>query len=151
MRRVDEAVGHASLRGKESAVLKKAMVAAATAASVVGMAVAAAPQALAIGNDEGPIVANGNGALSSFGNSATKGDMSPQLSLVQGSLNKPCVGVQDVDVAVDALIGVTVQDIAALSDNLQQQCSDNSSNTKRDGALSHVLEDLSVLSANGES
>ncbi|KOV95169.1 hypothetical protein ADL04_21800 [Streptomyces sp. NRRL B-3648] len=151
MARVDEAVGHASLRGKEREVLKKAMVAAATAASVVGMAVAAAPQALAIGNDDGPTVANGNGAVSSFGNSATKGNMSPQLSLVQGSLNKPCLGVQDVDVAVDAAIGATVQDIPVLSDHLQQQCSDNSTNAKRDGGLSHVLEDLSVLSANGES
>ncbi|WP_031028696.1 rodlin [Streptomyces sp. NRRL WC-3725] len=132
-------------------MLKKAMVAAAAAASVVGMAVAAAPQALAIGNDDGPTVANGNGAVSSFGNSATKGNMSPQLSLVQGSLNKPCVGVQDVDVAVDAAIGGTVQDIPVLSDHLQQQCSDNSTNAKRDGGLSHVLEDLSVLSANGES
>ncbi|WP_030345264.1 MULTISPECIES: rodlin [unclassified Streptomyces] len=132
-------------------MLKKAMVAAATAASVVGMAVAAAPQALAIGNDDGPTVANGNGAVSSFGNSATKGNMSPQLSLVQGSLNKPCLGVQDVDVAVDAAIGATVQDIPVLSDHLQQQCSDNSTNAKRDGGLSHVLEDLSVLSANGES
>ncbi|MFE1194908.1 rodlin [Streptomyces olivaceoviridis] len=132
-------------------MLKKAMVAAATAASVVGMAVAAAPQALAIGNDDGPTVANGNGAVSSFGNSATKGNMSPQLSLVQGSLNKPCLGVQDTDVAVDAAIGGTIQDIPVLSDHLQQQCSDNSTNAKRDGALSHVLEDLSVLSANGES
>ncbi|MEU6590717.1 rodlin [Streptomyces sp. NPDC046881] len=131
-------------------MLKKAMVAAATAASVVGMAVAAAPQALAIGNDDGPTVANGNGSVSSFGNSATKGNMSPQLSLVQGSLNKPCLGVQDVDVAVDAAIGGTVQDIPVLSDHLQQQCSDNSTNAKRDGGLSHVLEDVSVLSANGE-
>ncbi|MFG2608463.1 rodlin [Streptomyces sp. NPDC048514] len=132
-------------------MFKKAMVAAATAASVVGMAVAAAPQALAIGNDDGPTVANGNGALSSFGNSATAGKLSPQLSLVQGTLNKPCVGVEDVDVAVDALIGVTAQDIPVLSDHLQQQCDDLSTNAKRDGAISHVAEDLSVLSLNGES
>ncbi|MFG2356055.1 rodlin [Streptomyces sp. NPDC048521] len=131
-------------------MLKKAMVAAAAAASVVGMAVAAAPQALAVGNDDGPTVANGNGAAQSFGNSATKGSMSPQLSLVQGSLNKPCLGVQDTDVAVDAAIGGTIQDIPILSDHLQQQCSDNSANAKRDGALSHVLEDLSVLSADTE-
>ncbi len=150
MYRVDEAVGHASLRGKEREVLKKAMVAAATVASVVGMAVAAAPQALAIGNDNGPTVVNGNDNISSFGNSATSGNLSPQLSLVQGSLNKPCLGVQDTDVAVDAAIGGTVQDIPVLSDHLQQQCSENSTNSKRDGALSHVLEDLSVLSANTE-
>ena len=37
------------------------MVAAAAAASVIGMSVAAAPQALALGDDKGPTVANGNG------------------------------------------------------------------------------------------
>ncbi|CAL9458989.1 MULTISPECIES: rodlin [Streptomyces] len=131
-------------------MLKKAMVAAAAAASVIGMSVAAAPQALAVGDDSGPSVANGNGASSSFGNSATKGDMSPQLSLVDGTLNKPCVAVQDLDVGVALLIGVVVQDIPILSDHVQQQCADNSTNSKRDGALNHILEDLSVLSANGD-
>ncbi|MEV5015119.1 rodlin RdlA [Streptomyces sp. NPDC053780] len=129
-------------------MLKKAMVAAAAAASVIGMSAAAAPQALAIGDDNGPAVANGNGAKSAFGNSATKGDMSPQLSLVEGTLNKPCLGVEDINAAVINL--VPVQDINVLSDDLNQQCADNSTQAKRDGALSHVLEDLSVLSANGE-
>ncbi|MFJ9146771.1 rodlin [Streptomyces sp. NPDC102270] len=126
-------------------MLKKAMAAAAVTASVVGMSVAAAPTALAIGNDNGPTVQNGNGATSSFGNSATKGDMSPQLSLVQGTLNKPCLGLSDTNVGV--LQVVNVQDVPILSDQLTQQCSDNSTQSKRDGALSHVLEDLSVLSA----
>lgn len=129
-------------------MLKKAMVAAAAAASVIGMSAAAAPQALAIGDDNGPAVANGNGATSAFGNSATKGDMSPQLSLVEGTLNKPCLGVEDVNVAVLNL--VPIQDINVLADDLNQQCADNSTQAKRDGALSHVLEDLAVLSANGE-
>ncbi|MEU4979205.1 rodlin RdlA [Streptomyces sp. NPDC021969] len=129
-------------------MLKKAMVAAAAAASVIGMSAAAAPQALAIGDDNGPAVANGNGATSAFGNSATEGDMSPQLSLVEGTLNKPCLGVEDVNVAVINL--VPIQDINVLADDLNQQCADNSTQAKRDGALSHVLEDLSVLSANGE-
>ncbi|MFD5652813.1 rodlin RdlA [Streptomyces sp. NPDC127039] len=129
-------------------MLKKAMVAAAAAASVIGMSAAAAPQALAIGDDNGPAVANGNGATSAFGNSATDGDMSPQLSLVEGTLNKPCLGVEDVNAAVINL--VPIQDINVLSDDLNQQCADNSTQAKRDGALSHVLEDLSVLSANGE-
>jgi hypothetical protein len=124
------------------------MVAAAAAASVIGMSAAAAPQALAIGDDNGPAVLNGNGAESAFGNSATKGDMSPQLSLVEGTLNKPCLGVEDVNVAVINL--VPIQDINVLADDLNQQCADNSTQAKRDGALSHVLEDLSVLSANGE-
>ncbi|WP_031049668.1 rodlin RdlA [Streptomyces sp. NRRL F-5650] len=129
-------------------MLKKAMVAAAAAASVIGMSAAAAPQALAIGDDNGPAVLNGNGAESEFGNSATRGDMSPQLSLVEGSLNKPCLGVEEVNAAVVNL--VPIQDVNVLSDDLNQQCSDNSTQAKRDGALSHVLEDLSVLSANGE-
>ncbi|MFA3872372.1 rodlin RdlA [Streptomyces sp. MMCC 100] len=129
-------------------MLKKAMVAAAAAASVIGMSAAAAPQALAIGDDNGPAVANGNGASSAFGNSATDGDMSPQLSLVEGTLNKPCLGVEDVNVAVVNL--VPIQDINVLADDLNQQCADNSTQAKRDGAVSHVLEDLSVLSANGE-
>lgn len=129
-------------------MLKKAMVAAAAAASVIGMSAAAAPQALAIGDDNGPAVANGNGATSAFGNSATKGDMSPQLALVEGTLNKPCIGVEEVNAAVVNL--VPIQDVNVLSDDLNQQCADNSTQAKRDGALSHVLEDLSVLSANGE-
>ncbi|MFJ2262000.1 rodlin RdlA [Streptomyces sp. NPDC087844] len=129
-------------------MLKKAMFAAAAAASVIGMSVAAAPQALAIGDDSGPAVANGNGASSAFGNSATKGDMSPQLSLVEGSLNKPCVALEDINVAVVNI--VPIQDVPILSDDLAQQCADNSTEAKRDAALSHILEDLSVLSANGE-
>ncbi|MEJ1196006.1 MULTISPECIES: rodlin RdlA [unclassified Streptomyces] len=126
-------------------MLKKAMVAAAAAASVIGMSAAAAPQALAIGDDNGPAVANGNGASSSFGNSATDGDMSPQLSLVEGTLNKPCVGLEDINIGV-----IAIQDVPILSDDLAQQCADNSTQAKRDGAVSHVLEDLAVLSANGE-
>lgn len=123
------------------------MVAAAAAASVIGMSVAAAPHAVAVGDDGGPSVANGNEAKSAFGNSATDGDMSPQLSLVDGTLNKPCVGLEDINVAVINI--VPIQDVPILSDDLAQQCADNSTQSKRDGALSHVLEDLSILSANG--
>ncbi|MEU5179957.1 rodlin [Streptomyces longwoodensis] len=129
-------------------MLKKAMVAAAAAVSVIGMSAAVAPQALAIGDDSGPSVANGNGASSSFGNSATKGDMSPQLSLVEGTLNKPCLALEDIQVPIVNI--VPINDVPILSDDLDQQCSDNSTNAKRDGALSHILEDLSVLSANGQ-
>ncbi|MEU3945641.1 rodlin [Streptomyces sp. NPDC029526] len=125
-------------------MLKKAMV----AAAVIGMSVAAAPTALAIGDDSGPNVANGNGASSAFGNSSTEGDMSPQLSLVDGTLNKPCLGVDDVNVAVLNL--VPIQDVPILSDQQNQQCADNSTQAKGDAALSHILEDLSVLSANVE-
>ncbi|MEU6478868.1 rodlin [Streptomyces sp. NPDC047017] len=129
-------------------MLKKAMVAAAAAASVVGMSMAAAPAALAIGNDNGPSIANGNGSSTSFGDSATKGDMSPQLSLIEGTLNKPCVGLDETNVGVLQI--VNVQDVPILSDHLNQECSDNSTQSKRDGALGHALDDLSVLSANTE-
>lgn len=129
-------------------MLKKAMVAAAAAASVVGMSVVAAPAALAVGNDGGPTVSNGAGATSAFGDSATNGNMSPQLSLVEGTLNKPCLGLDETNVGVLQI--VDVQDVPVLSDQLDQQCSDTSSQTKRDGALGHTLENLSLLSSNRE-
>jgi hypothetical protein len=124
------------------------MVVAAAAASVVGMSVAAAPVALAIGNDVGPTVSNGAGATSAFGNSATDGNMSPQLSLVEGTLNKPCLGLDETNVGVLQL--VDVQDVPVLSDQLDQQCSDTSSQAERDGALGHTLENLSLLSSSRE-
>jgi hypothetical protein len=72
----------------ESEMLKTAMFATAVAVAVVGVA-AAAPQALAIGNDTARTSTSGTGSWRTFGNSATTGDLSPQLSLVQGSLDQP--------------------------------------------------------------
>jgi hypothetical protein len=131
-------------------VIKKVIATAAIAASVVGASAAAAPQALAIGGDSGPTSANGNESLQSYGNSATYGNMSPQMALIQGSFNKPCIALNDIPVGVGALIGVNVQDIPILSDHMQQQCTENSTNAKRDGALAHLLEDVSILSSNTE-
>ncbi|AWT43377.1 MULTISPECIES: rodlin [Streptomyces] len=130
-------------------MIKKVVASAAIAASVVGVAAATAPQALAIGNDGGPWTANGNGASNSFGNSATYGNMSPQMALIQGSFNKPCLALNDIHVPV--LNIVPINDLPILSDDLDQQCSDNSTQSKRDGALAHLLEDVSILSANGEN
>ncbi|MFF5531789.1 rodlin [Streptomyces cinerochromogenes] len=132
-------------------MIKKIVATAAVAASALGASAAAAPQALAIGNDSGPTAANGNGAWQSYGNSATYGNMSPQIALIQGSFNKPCIAVNDIPIGVGALIGVNVQDLPILSDHMQQQCTENSSNVKRDGALAHLLEDVSILSQNSES
>ncbi|SMQ16409.1 hypothetical protein SAMN06272771_2772 [Streptomyces sp. Ag82_O1-12] len=131
-------------------MIKKVIATAAIAASVMGASAAAAPQALALGDDSGPTAVNGNGAMQSFGNSSTYGNMSPQMALIQGSFNKPCIAVNDLPIGVGALIGVPIQDIPILSDHQQQQCAENSTNAKRDGALAHLLEDVSVLSANGE-
>ncbi|MFJ4279009.1 rodlin [Streptomyces massasporeus] len=131
-------------------MIKKVIATAAIAASVMGASAAAAPQALAAGDDSGPTAVNGNGAMQSFGNSSTYGNMSPQMALIQGSFNKPCIAVNDLPIGVGALIGVPIQDIPILSDHQQQQCAENSTNAKRDGALAHLLEDVSVLSANGD-
>ncbi|MFF8730425.1 rodlin [Streptomyces sp. NPDC015171] len=134
-------------------MLKKAMAAAAVAASVVGVSAAAAPQALAIGNDTGTRSASGTGAREAFGNQLTAGRMSPQATLVQGSLNKLCVGLpakanaQSV-VGILAAVGVA-QDVPVLSAPQNQQCAENSTQAKEDEPLSHVLDDISVLAGNG--
>ncbi|MDX3527280.1 rodlin [Streptomyces sp. ID05-39B] len=133
-------------------MLKKAMAAAAVAASVVGMSAAAAPQALAIGDDSGTTSASGNGAREAFGNSVTKGDMSPQATLVQGSVNKLCAGVPvkaNVASLLGVLVPVAVQDIPVLSAPQNQQCAENSTQAKGDEPLSHILNDISALSGNG--
>ncbi|MEU3824599.1 rodlin [Streptomyces sp. NPDC029080] len=133
-------------------MLKKAMAAAAVAASFVGVSAAAAPQALAIGNDHGTTSLSGNGATDAFGNSVTRGDMSPQATLVQSSLNKLCVGLPakaNVQ-SVLALVNVGIaQDVPILSAPQNQQCAENSTQAKDDEPLSHILDDISVLAGNG--
>ncbi|MFD3376077.1 MULTISPECIES: rodlin [unclassified Streptomyces] len=134
-------------------MLKKAMAAAAVAASVVGVSAAAAPQALAIGNDDGVTTANGNHAEQAYGNAKTGGDLSPQASLVQGSLNKLCVGLP-VKANAASLIGVFVpvtvlQDVPVLSAPQNQQCAENSTQAKGDEPLSHLVDNIPVLSGNG--
>ncbi|MEU3748654.1 MULTISPECIES: rodlin [Streptomyces] len=132
-------------------MIKKIMAAAAVTASVVGASAAAASPALAIANDGGTTSLSGNGAHQSFGNSKTAGHMSPQFSAVQGSLNKLCLGVP-VKGNVGALAGlipVAVQDINVLSSPQNQQCAENSTQAKGDEPLSHILEDIPVLSGNG--
>ncbi|MCX4575076.1 rodlin [Streptomyces sp. NBC_01571] len=132
-------------------MIKKVMAAAAVAASVVGVSAAAAPQALAIGNDGGTTSTSGNGATQSYGNSATFGNMSPQMALIQGSLNKPCIGLP-AKANLGSLIGavpISVQDVPILSAPQNQQCVENSTQAKGDEPLSHILDDIPVLSGNG--
>ncbi|WP_225821436.1 rodlin [Streptomyces naphthomycinicus] len=134
-------------------MLKKAMATAAVAASVVGVAAAAAPQALAIGNDHGTTSLSGNEAKEAFGNQVTKGKLSPQATLVQGSLNKLCVGLpvkgnaQGI-LGLIAAVGVA-QDVPVLSAPQNQQCTENSTQAKGDEPASHILDDISALSGNG--
>ncbi|MET8687293.1 rodlin [Streptomyces sp. NPDC004732] len=134
-------------------MLKKVMTAAAVTASVVGMSAAAAPTALAIGNDGGTETMSGNNAMQEFGNSATYGNMSPQMALIQGSLNKPCIGLP-AKANVGSLVGlvpISVQDIPVLSAPQNQQCTENSTQAKGDEPLSHILSDIPLLSGNGDS
>ncbi|MEV5337550.1 rodlin [Streptomyces sp. NPDC052676] len=129
-------------------MIKKVMATAAIAASVMGASAVVSPQAMAVGNDNGPTSFNGNGAAQFYGNSATYGNMSPQMALIQGSFNKPCIAVTDIPVSVINL--VPIQDVNILGDEMTQQCAENSTQTKRDGALAHLLEDVSILSYNAE-
>ncbi|MFE3994655.1 rodlin [Streptomyces goshikiensis] len=131
-------------------MIKKMMASAAVAASVVGMGAAMAPQAMAIGNDNGINTVNGNGASQIYGNQATYGNMSPQMALIQGSFNKPCIALPakaNVQ-SLLALVNVGVQDIPVLSSPQNQQCTENSTQAKGDEALSHILDNIPILSGN---
>ncbi|MGB8939933.1 MAG: rodlin, partial [Streptomyces sp.] len=79
------------------------------------------------------------------------GNMSPQMALIQGSLNKPCIGLPAKAnlQSLVALVNVGVQDIPVLSAPQNQQCTENSTQAKGDEPLSHILSDIPVLSGNG--
>ncbi|MFF2805591.1 rodlin [Streptomyces sp. NPDC058000] len=132
-------------------MIKKVLVTTAVAASMVGVAAAVAPQAVAVGDRHGTSTVNGNRSVDVFGNYTTHGKMSPQLEFVQGSLNKLCVGLPFKG-NVGSLFGgfpVTVQDVDVLSSPQNQQCTENSTQAKGDEALSHIIDDIPILSANG--
>ncbi|CAM5647717.1 Rodlin protein RdlA [Streptomyces fumanus] len=83
-----------------------------------------------------------------IGNAETEGDWSPQNQLVQGTLNKLCVGLP-LKANVGSLVGlvpIAVQDVNVLSNPQNQQCADNSTQAKGDEPLSHILDDIPVLS-----
>ncbi|MFG3112792.1 rodlin [Streptomyces sp. NPDC048197] len=127
--------------------MKKIFAGAALAASLVGISVAAAPQAMAIGDQKGTRTVNGNGAASVYGNSTTHGKLSTQLGLVQGSLNQLCVAVGKVP--IQGFAGAQIQDINVLSNPQNQQCVQNSTQAKGDETLSHIIDDIPILSGNG--
>ncbi|MFI6148932.1 rodlin [Streptomyces sp. NPDC051109] len=131
-------------------MIKKMMATAAAAASVVGIGAAMAPQAMAIGNDNGVNTVNGNGASQIYGNQATYGTMSPQMALIQGSFNKPCIALP-AKANIQSLLGavpIGIQDINVLSNPQNQQCTENSTQAKGDEALSHILDNIPILSGN---
>ncbi|MFE3580710.1 rodlin [Streptomyces vinaceus] len=131
-------------------MIKKMMATAAATASILGAGAALAAPAMAIGNDNGINTVNGNGAQQIYGNQKTEGAQSPQLGLVQGTLNKPCIGLPAKVNAqsILAAVNVGVQDINVLSNPMNQQCTENSTQAKGDEPLSHILDNIPVLSGN---
>ncbi|MFJ5547988.1 rodlin [Streptomyces sp. NPDC093225] len=133
-------------------MLKKIMLTAAATAAVVGAGAAVAAPAMAIGNDDGINTVNGNGAQQIYGNGKTEGVMSPQASLVQGTANKLCLGVPakvNAQSVLAIIANVGVQDIPVLSAPQVQQCAENSTQAKGDEPLSHIADNIPVLSGNG--
>ncbi|GHB29033.1 rodlin [Streptomyces chryseus] len=129
-------------------MLKKMMATAAVAASVVGFGAAGAGQAIAAVDDHTTANASGNGSVQKYGNSITKGKQSPQLSIIQGSFNKPCLAVPIKNIQnVVGGVNVGVQDI--LSNPQNQQCVENSTQNKGDETLSHLLDN--AIAGNGAS
>lgn len=128
-------------------MLKKVMATAAVTLSVAGLGSAMAPRAIAAEGDN-KASQSGNGSKQNYGNFATHGKMSTQPGLIQGSLNKPCIGLPLKANAgsVAGVVPITVQDIPILSPHQIQQCAENSTQVKRDEALSRFLEDARILS-----
>ncbi|MBM9505238.1 rodlin [Actinacidiphila acididurans] len=117
----------------------------------VAVATGCAGTATAAPQQSGPSTVNGNGSTQAFGNTVTGGTDSPEIGLVQGSLNKPCVALP-VKADVGSLIGlvpITAQGIDLLSAPQDEQCADNSTQAKGDEPLSHILDNIPLLSGNG--
>ncbi|MEX2984335.1 rodlin [Streptomyces sp. C36] len=126
-------------------MLKKVLATAAVSASAVG---AMASPAMAIGNDTD--VANANGAKTGYGNTKTGGEESPQMSLIQGTLNKPCLGIGKINLqGILGAVPIDLQDIPILTSQQQQQCTDNSTINDGDDPLSHLLDEIPIISGNG--
>jgi hypothetical protein len=85
------------------------------------------------------------------GNVPQGNDRSPQQPLVQGSLNRLCVGLP-AQATAGSLVGlapVAAQDVPVLSAAQNQQRAGNSTQAKGDEPLSHLVNDIPVLSGNG--
>ncbi|MFI0737938.1 rodlin [Streptomyces sp. NPDC021100] len=129
-------------------MLKKVLATTALTVSTVG---AISGPAMAVGHDSQDI-ANANGAKTGYGNTKTGGKESPQMSLIQGTLNKPCIGLGRANIQnIVALINIGLQDIPILSSEQEQQCTDNSSINDGDDPLSHLLDDIPIISGNGSA
>ncbi|AKH82433.1 RdlA protein [Streptomyces sp. CNQ-509] len=125
--------------------MKKYLKTAAVAVTMLGASAMAAPQALAADDTGDGPYANGNGSTQAYGNTKTGGYMSPNMSLINGSFNEPCIALPQV---AKNFAGTTaVSEI--LSQNQNQTCAKNSSADQGDAPLSHLLDDFPILSGNG--
>ncbi|WP_308015439.1 rodlin [Streptomyces huiliensis] len=131
-------------------MLKKVLATTALTVSAVG-AISGPAMATGHGHDSQD-VANANGAKSGYGNTKTGGKESPQMSLIQGTLNKPCIGLGRVNIQnILALLNVGLQDIPILSSEQEQVCTENSTINDGDDPLSHLLDDIPIISGNGSA
>ncbi|MEE1830274.1 rodlin, partial [Streptomyces sp. SP17KL33] len=94
---------------------------------------------------------SGNDAHQVYGNSATYGNMSPQMALIQGSLYKPCIGLPlQANLGGAGLSGgIAHHDSPSLTAPQYQPCTENYTQAKGDEPLSHILSDIPILSDNG--
>ncbi len=132
-------------------MIKKVLATAALAVSAVGGTTSTALAAAApYGSGDARDVYNANGAMQMYGNTYTSGYMSPQMGLINGSFNKPCIAVGKL--GLQGLVGavpINIQDVPILSSQQQQQCTENSTINDGDDPLSHILDDIPILSGNG--
>ncbi|MBH1934641.1 RdlA protein [Streptomyces sp. AV19] len=128
-------------------MIKKVVATAALTVSAVGGSVG---PALAAGHDDG--VANANQAVQMYGNTYTGGYMSPQMGLINGSFNKPCIAIGKLGAqSLIGLLNIGLQDVPILSSQQQQMCTENSTINDGDDALSHILDHIPILSGNGSA
>ncbi|KNB49207.1 rodlin [Streptomyces caatingaensis] len=127
-------------------MIKKVVATAALTASAVG---GSAIPALAAGPG-GDDVANANQAVQMYGNTYTGGYMSPQMGLINGSFNKPCIAIGKLGAqSLIGLLNVGLQDVPILSSQQQQMCTENSTINDGDDPLSHILDNIPIISGNG--
>ncbi|MFH8787249.1 rodlin [Streptomyces roseoverticillatus] len=126
-------------------MIKKVVATTALVASAAGVS---ATPAMAVGDRQD--VANANGAGQMYGNTWTGGYMSPQMGLINGSLNKPCIGIGKLGAqSLLSAINIGLQDIPILSSQQQQSCTENSTISDGDDPLSHILDEIPIISGNG--
>jgi hypothetical protein len=131
-------------------VINKILAAAAVAASIAAVSATVAPQAMAIGSDEGT-TAGGNGSAQIHGTTYTSGTMSPRSALIADSPNHPCVALP-AKADPGSLAGgapIAVQHVNVLSSPQNPRCTGDISRVEADDTPSQVLGAIPVASGNG--